>query len=320
MTAHEIPRMLHRNERTNPLQGRVVWSPVKSLWFTGHALIALIGGYLTFRPDAVLACFVLTVTTLCLGHSIGLHRLLIHRSFECPAWLEHLLVHLGTLVGMGGPFRILYMHDIRDWSQRHEACHALFIHRNPIWKDFLWQNHCEVRLDHPPLFQIEPRAAKDRFYQFMDRTWMLQQLPWAILLYLLGGVAFVVWGISVRITVSLIGHWMVGYFAHNTGTRDWHLEGHAVQGYNIPHIGLLTMGESWHNNHHAFPGSARLGLKESQHDPGWWALCALKSLGLVWGLKVPEDLPEREELTPVESSPRDVAGKPVAAEVVRGRV
>ena len=293
--------MMPRDDSTNPVEGKVVWAPVKSLWFIFHALVAVIGGYLTFRYDAVLLAFVFTVITLCFGHSIGLHRLLVHRSFECPQWLEYILVHLGSVVGMGGPFRILYMHDIRDWSQRHESCHRYFIHRNKIWRDFLWQIHCDIRLEHPPKFRIEPRIASDRFYQFMERAWMLQQLPWAVLFYILGGWAFVIWGISVRIAVSLIGHWLVGYYAHNMGQQDWHLNGHAVQGHNIPHIGLLTMGESWHNNHHAFPGSAKLGLEDRQHDPGWWALNALRSIGLVWNLKLPSDFPEREELVPLET-------------------
>lgn len=288
--------MQRRDEHTNSIKGKVVWAPVKSIWSTLHALVAVVGGWLTFRSDAVLLSFVFTVTTLCLGHSIGLHRLLVHRSFECPRWLEYLLVHLGTTVGMGGPFKILYMHDIRDWAQRHEACHPLFIHQNPIWKDAIWQLHGEICLENPPRFQIEPHVANDRIYQFMERTWMLQQIPWAILFYAAGGWAFVIWGVSVRITISLIGHWLVGYFAHNTGSRDWLLTGHAIQGHNVPHLGLLTMGESWHNNHHAFPGSAKLGLCPSQHDPGWWTLCTLRSIGLVWNLKLPSDLPRRPEL------------------------
>ena len=311
MNEHEVPRMLPRDAATNPIDGRVVWSPVKSLWFTAHALVAVIGGVLTFRWDALMVFFVFTITTLCLGHSVGLHRLLIHRSFQCPLWVEHVLVHLGTLVGMGGPSKMLYLHDIRDWSQRHPECHPLFIHKNPIWKDFLWQNHCEVQLEHPPEFRPEARVANDRFYRFMDRTWMLQQLPWAILLYVLGGVAFVVWGISARIVVSLIGHWLVGYFAHNAGPRDWHLEGHAVQGHNIPHIGLLTMGESWHNNHHAFPGSARLGLDDSQLDPGWWAICAMKAVGLAWSPRLPGDLPARPELSCIKVPERPAPTKPI---------
>lgn len=290
--------MRPREACTNPVEGRVVWGPQKSLWFTAHALVAVIGGAATLRWDAVLVALVFTVTTLCLGHSVGLHRLLIHRSFACPRWLEHLLVHLGTLVGMGGPFRMIYLHEIRDWAQRHAACHPFFIHRNPLWKDFLWQLHGEIRLAHPPIFTIEDHVARNRLYRLMDNTWMLQQVPWALLLFALGGIGWVVWGVSVRIVVSLIGHWLVGYFAHNRGTRDWHLEGHAVQGYNVPGLGLLTMGESWHNNHHAFPGSARLGLRSDQADPGWWALRVLRRLGWAWDLKLPSDLPPRPELHP----------------------
>ena len=70
----------------------------------------------------------------------------------------------------------------------------------------------------------------------------------------------------------MTGHWLVGYFAHNRGPRSWHIEGAGVQGYNVPYCGLITMGEAWHNNHHAFPGSARLGLRDGETDPGWWVL------------------------------------------------
>lgn len=286
---------------SDPEDGQVVWSPVKSLWFSAHLLIALTAGVMTFSIGHVLIAAVLTVITLCFGHSVGLHRLLIHRSFECVRWVEYALVHLGVLVGMGGPYNILYMHDIRDWAQRHPRCHAFYIHRNPIWKDFIWQMHAELRLKHPPKFQIEKRVAQDVVYQWMQRTWMLQQLPLAVALYLLGGIGNVVWGISVRITVSLIGHWMVGYFTHNGGYRTWHLEGHAVQGYNLPKLSLLTMGEAWHNNHHAFPESARLGTERGQHDPGWWGLLLLARLGLVFNLKLPQDLPPRPELKSLDT-------------------
>ena len=319
MNPREVPRMLPQGEATHPGTGTVAWSPVKSLWFSAHALVAVVGGWLTFGLEAALLSFVFTVATLCLGHTLGLHRLLVHRSFACPRWLEYLLVHLGTTVGMGGPFRILYLHDIRDWAQRHESCHSFFIHRNPLWKDFLWQLHCEIRLANPPRFEIERNVARDPFHRFLERTWMLQQLPWAALFFALGGISFVVWGISVRVTVSLIGHWLVGYFAHNSGRRDWHLCGHAVQGHNIPRIGLLTMGESWHNNHHAFPGSARLGLSPGQPDPGWWALRALKALGLAWNIKLPADLPERSELVALNVRAADSLHPAHAAFVVDRR-
>jgi fatty-acid desaturase len=117
----------------------------------------------------------------------------------------------------------------------------------------------------------------------------------ALLLFALGGVGWVAWGICGRVTVSVFGHWLIGYFAHNDGHRDWHVRGAAVQGFNIRGFGLLTFGECWHNNHHAFPSSARLG-HAGQMDPGWWVLKALERIGLVRNLNQPKDLDERPEL------------------------
>lgn len=57
-----------------------------------------------------------------------------------------------------------------------------------------------------------------------------------------------------------------------------------------------AMGEAWHNNHHAFPASAQLGLREGETDPGWWVLQALQRTGLVWGVKTPDMLPHRPNL------------------------
>ena len=130
----------------------------------------------------------------------------------------------------------------------------------------------------------------------MERTWILQQLPLAVLLWLIGGWHWVLWGSCLRVAISVTGHWLIGYFAHNMGHRSWHVQGAAVQGFNIKFCGLITMGECWHNNHHAFPGSAKLGLEKGQSDPGWWVLCILKKLKLVRNVVVAEDLPERNNL------------------------
>lgn len=291
-----VPRMRSLCALTNPMDGHVVWSPVKSLWFTAMSAGAIVFGPKTWSWDVSLMSCLLTMITLCTGHSVGFHRLLIHRSFKCPQWLEFLLVTIGTLVGMGGPKKMLYLHDIRDWSQRHPACHPFFIHQSGLLRDWWWNLHCEIRLTHPPEFRPDTAVINLRYYRFLDQTWMLLQLPLAAVLYWLGGWAWGVWGICVRIPVSLTGHWLVGYLAHNVGPRTWYLEGHAVQGYNVPGFGLLSMGEAWHNNHHAFPESARFGLERGQNDPGWWFLCGLKWLGLVWDLNQPKDLPHRPEL------------------------
>jgi stearoyl-CoA desaturase (delta-9 desaturase) len=292
------PRMFDAEE-TDAVEGRVHWKPVKSLWITAMTLVALIGGPLTFTWGALALFLATTATTVCLGHSLGMHRRLIHRAYDCPLWLERLFVYLGTLVGMAGPYGMIRQHDIRDWAQRKPHCHAYLAHRSSFLRDGYWQLHCELQLTHPPELVIERRVAEDRFYQFVDRTWMAQQLPWAALFFAAGGMPWLVWGIAVRIAASVTGHWLVGYFAHNRGPRSWHLEGAGVQGYNVPYCGLITMGEAWHNNHHAFPGSARLGLRAGEIDPGWWVLLGLTRLGLVWGIKTPETLPRRPNLVPL---------------------
>ncbi len=131
---------------------------------------------------------------------------------------------------------------------------------------------------------------------------MLHQLPLAVLLYLTGGWAFVMWGVCARITAAITGHWLIGHFAHNHGGMHHVVDGAAVQGHNVRFASLLTMGESWHNNHHAFPGSAKLGLHTGEWDPGWWVLLGLEKLGMVWRCRLPEDLPARAVLRRIGAS------------------
>ncbi len=292
------PERMMSGPEDNALDGQIVWSPTKSLWFSAHFLIAVVSQPWQFGWDAALVSCGLTVLTLCCGHSVGMHRLLIHRSFRCSLWLEYVLVTAGTFVGMGGPRRMTSFHEFRDWSQRQPKCHPFFIHKSGVLLDALWNLHCECRLDHPPTFCPEPAISDSRFYQWLDRYWMAAQLPLAMLLLLAGGWEWCVAGISVRIATSLVGHWAVGYIAHNYGPMTWVVAGASVQGHNVPGLGLLTMGEAWHNNHHAFPESARLGLAWHQPDPGWWFVCVLHKLGLAWDVQLPEHHPPRCELRP----------------------
>ena len=289
------PRMFDAAD-TSAIDGSVHWQPVKSLWISAMTLSALIGGPLTFSWGVLALFLVATAITVCLGHSLGMHRRLIHRSYDCPLWLERVFVYVGTLVGMAGPYGMIRQHDIRDWAQRKPHCHAYLAHRSSMLRDGFWQLHCNLRLAHPPELVIEQRVRNDPFYRLLERTWMAQQLPWALMFFMLGGLPWVVWGIAVRVAASVTGHWLVGYFAHNRGPRSWHIEGAGVQGYNVPYCGLITMGEAWHNNHHAFPGSARLGLRKGEIDPGWWVLGVLEHAGLVWGVKTPAMLPYRPNL------------------------
>ncbi|MET0981065.1 MAG: acyl-CoA desaturase [Telluria sp.] len=279
----------------NVLHGRVRYSPVKSLWLVSMASIALVGGILTFSWAAAGVFAAVTACVLLLGHSLGSHRKLIHNSFDCPVWLEYLLVYLGVQVGLSGPLGLLRQHDLRDYAQRQNDCHPYLRHGRSFLGDGWWQLHCELVLDAPPQIDLPPALARDRFYLWLERTWMLQQLPPAALLYLAGGWPFVIWGVCARITAGVTGHWLIGYFAHNHGGMHNSIEGAAVQGRNIGWTSLLTMGESWHNNHHAYPASARLGLYAGEWDPGWWMLTLLRKLGLVTRVTLPADLPPRPE-------------------------
>lgn len=282
---------------TDALSGTVRWSAEKSLWLCAMAAGWLAGGIIWFSWEAIGVFFVSAAITLCGGHSLGMHRKLIHDSFSCPAWLERMGVYLGTLVGLGGPFTMMYTHDIRDWAQRQHRCHDFFTHQGGFWRDAWWQLHCKLHLQSPPDFDYPADMTQSRFYSSIEKTAMLQQVPWAILLFLIGDAGWVAWGICGRVAVSISGHWLIGYFAHNRGHRDWHIDGAAVQGHNVRFCGLITFGECWHNNHHAFPQSAKLGLYPSQFDPGWLVLRLLRRLSLVGDIKLPADLPSRSELS-----------------------
>jgi fatty-acid desaturase len=277
-------------------EGEVRFAPVKSLWFLGMLAGATIGGVLTFSWAAFALFVVSTAIVLLFGHSLGSHRKLIHNSFQCPRWLERALVYCGVLVGLDGPLGLLRQHELRDYAQRLPTCHDYLRHGRSFLHDGWWQLNCSLHLKSPPDIAIEPRLANDRFLLFMQRTWMAQQLPWAVLFFLWGGWSFVFWGVCARVTAGVAGHWLIGYFAHNHGGMSYEVHNAAVQGHNVRWTSLITMGECWHNNHHAFPGSARLGLRDDEWDPGWWMLMAFQRMGLAWNFRLPADLPHRAEL------------------------
>lgn len=284
--------------------GEVRWSPAKSTWFTVMALGAIVGGALTFRWSALLLFVVATGIVLLFGHSLGSHRKLIHDSYQCPKAIEYLFVWLGVQVGLAGPLGLLRQHDLRDYAQRLPDCHDYLKHGRAWPIDAWWQLHCDLRLASPPSLQLEARIANDAFYRFLERTWMLQQLPAAIVFWLWGGWAFVFWGVCARVTAGVFGHWLIGHLAHNHGEMHHEVRGAAVQGHNVRFASLLTMGECWHNNHHAYPGSARLGLHAGEWDPGWWVLLGLGKIGWAHALRLPQDLPPRPELVPLETEAR----------------
>lgn len=180
---------------TSAVEGNVHWNPIKSLWISTMTLVALFAGPLLFTWDAFAVFVMLSAVTLLTGHSVGMHRRLIHNSYSCPRWLEYILVYSGVLVGMAGPFGLMHQHDLRDWAQRQADCHDYLRHGRGIWTDAFWQLHCDLKLARPPRFQPEARLRDDRIYAWMERYWMWHQLPLALGLFAFGGWGWVVWGV-----------------------------------------------------------------------------------------------------------------------------
>lgn len=282
----------------SPVEGEVRWDPVHSLWNGGMMLASLLLAPLLFSWRALLIFTLLTGASLLFGHSVGFHRRLIHRSFDCPKWLERVLVWIGTSVGMSGPLWMIRTHDMRDWAQRQADCHDYLAHRQWMLKDAWWQLHCRLDLRRPPAFDYGD-AGRDRFYRFLEATWMAQQIPLAALLFLGGGWSWVVWGVCVRVSISVTGHWLVGHLAHRRGPQSWLVKGAGVQAHDVPWAALPTMGEAWHNNHHAFPGSARIGLYPGQSDWGYAFIKLLEALGLAWNIVLPQHLDRAAAVTQI---------------------
>lgn len=288
------------------LAGTVHWDPARSLWNGSMLLAAIVLGPIYFSWGAFTAFLVLLALTMCTGHSVGFHRRLIHRTFKCPKWIERVLVWSGTLVGMHGPFWVIQSHDIRDWAQRQRDCHPFLKHGHGPLRDGLWNLHCRLQLANPPSFDPGAGIGDDPFYRFLQRTWMLQQIPVALLLYAIGGIPWVVWGVFVRVTVGVSMHWFVGYICHTHGPQSWHVDEGAVQAHNVPWAAIPSMGESWHNNHHAFPGSARHGLYPGQIDIGFSFVLLLQKLGLAWDIQTPNSLPVRKGITAVANDAESI--------------
>ena len=290
----------------NAVEGRVRLDPVKVVW-TGTMMLGALAALFMVTPSAIAVFLVTTYLTLLLGHSVGMHRMMIHRGFAARPWLERALVYIGTLVGMGGPRAIIQTHDIRDWAQREARCHDYFSHRRGFLRDVSWQLFFRFSFAHPPRVAVEPRFAT-RFYRHLDRWWRVHVLAFGALLFALGGWPWLLWGLCTRVFVSVAGHWSVTWACHNAERPRgrFRVLGAGVQASDLTGsglgrmAGLLTHGECWHSNHHAFPESARTGLYPGQWDPAGWVVERLERWGLAWDVRGPRGEAARGDLAAME--------------------
>lgn len=259
-----------------------------------HIVIAILlihlGTLLVFHPyffswKAVTAFVVLVLLCQGLGISMGVHRLLAHRSFKTYRWIEVVLSWLSSLNWQGGPIRwvarhrIHHSHSDENVSDPHSAANGFF------WSHMLW-----LFVKHPEFDSYKKYSrfahdlAQDPIHVFIERSTHASQILLTVLLYLWGGWPCVVWGLFARLTWTYHTTWLVNSAAHTWGYRTYDIPDRSR---NLWWVALLTYGEGWHNNHHAFPGSARHGLKPWEWDLTFYLLRLLALCKLVWDIRLP---------------------------------
>jgi fatty-acid desaturase len=218
--------------------------------------------------------------------SVGIHRGLIHRSYETSRTLENLLAFLGSLAGLGGPIASSRVHFVRDYYQSRRGI-AATDYPNSFWKNyFTLPFFCDTKLVPAPRDRTTDRLQQRWFFRMLERRWTLS-LVIALLLYVLDGVGGVVWGLLFRAVVTGNIFACFDFFCHSPrfGRQRFTIEGASNEGRNQWLLGLITWGEGWHNNHHAMPTSPRMGSAWYELDFGYATICLLARFGLVWNLQ-----------------------------------
>ena len=242
----------------------------------------------TFSWRAFWVFFVLQWITGGLGITLGFHRLLTHRSFQAPKWLEYVITLCGTLALQGGPIHWVATHRIHHaFSDRPQDPHSPT--RGFWWAHVFWTLAYDEIRDHPTRYwRYAPELAKDPVQRFLDRMQVPITILFGTLLLAWGGWPFVIWGIFVRIVFFYHATWLVNSAAHIWGYRSYETnEGSRNNWF----VALLTYGEGWHNNHHAYPTSAAHGLRWWEVDLTYATIRLLGWVGLAKKIRLPQGNP-----------------------------
>ena len=218
-----------------------------------------------------------------LGISMGYHRLHTHRSYQVPLALEYFFAVCGTLTLQGGPIFWVATHRIHH--QKSDQPGDPHSPRDGGWWAHMgWLLVGESKHRNTPLMsKYAPDLVKDRFYVWLDYCHWVPMIVLGIVLFALGGVSFVLWGICVRVVVGLHSTWLVNSATHMWGSRRFATRDDSRNNW---WIALITSGEGWHNNHHAHPTSARHGLAWYEFDLSWIQIQILMFFGIAKSVRV----------------------------------
>jgi sn-1 stearoyl-lipid 9-desaturase len=211
------------------------------------------------------------------GIGMGYHRLLTHRGYKTPRWIEYFLTVCATLSLEGGPIfwvathRIHHQHSDQDGDPH-----------SPL--DGKWWAHMgwilvgkSMHHDTATLARYVPDLSKDKFFVWITKYHWVPLVVLGLILLAIGGFPLVLWGVFLRTVVTLQTTWMVNSITHTWGSRRFKTHDQSTNNW---WVALLTFGEGWHNNHHAHPVSARHGLRWYEVDFTWYEIWLLKKLGL----------------------------------------
>ena len=227
-----------------------------------------------------------------LGIGMAYHRLLTHRGYKTPKWVEYFLTICGTLALEGGPIfwvathRIHHQHSDHDGDPHTPREGTFWAHMG--WIMFGKAMHHDTEI----LARYTPDLSKDKFHVWLTTWHWIPQVVVGLGLLAYGGIPYVLWGTFFRTTYGLHATWLVNSATHLWGSRRFQTKDDSRNSW---WVALLTFGEGWHNNHHAHPVSARHGLAWYEFDMNWIGISTLKALGLAWDVKVAKVRQEMEE-------------------------
>lgn len=244
-----------------------------------------------FHPSAVILAAVISYLTGVLGVTLCYHRILTHRSLRVVKPLEYLFALFGTLALQGDPIRWVAIHRKHHAHADHDD-DPHNIHMGFRWAhvDWLYKHNLAMPTD-DEIKRYAPDLYADPFYRALQNLGAPLQLVLAAILFAFGGWSFVVWGVCARLVFAYHSTWFVNSAAHMFGYRTYRVDDRSS---NCWWVAILSWGEGWHNNHHAFPFSARHGMKWFEIDMTWWHVQALAFLRLADKVRIPSELMRRK--------------------------
>lgn len=256
-------------------------------WTTAIAMgafhAAAVAAFFFIDAGAMLAALILYFVAGMLGIGMSYHRLLTHRGYKTPRWVEYFLTICGTLALEGGPIFWVATHRVHHQkSDREGDPHSP--REGTYWAHMGWILTGQgLHHDTQILARYAPDLCRDRFHVALTRWHWVPQVVVGLGLLAFGGIPYVLWGIGFRTVFGLHTTWLVNSATHLWGSRRFITRDDSTNNW---WVALLTFGEGWHNNHHAHPTSARHGLAWYELDLNWMGISFLRMLGLAWDIKV----------------------------------